>query len=192
MELPKYVYAILAAIALFILLKDDLELAWSTIKFRRAWRRTALQIIHEMDERNTEWRVHVNAGTPSTPFHVQRKVPKAGDTFFQHWEWWTEKMFADPKDAAEFYRWMAVDRFKEAEPKPRTVAESIIDDVRWKRDVARNENLTVEQRYAMINGYSPYISHPSLGHVDGPGLPTWEEHCAYIEQRVRDAANAEV
>ena len=45
MELPKYVYAILAAIALLILLKDDLELAWATIKFRRAWRRAALQII---------------------------------------------------------------------------------------------------------------------------------------------------
>ena len=159
MELLKYVYAILAAIALLILIKDDLELAWATIKFRRQWRRAAFPIIREMDERNTEWRVHVNAGTPSTPFHVQRKVPKLGDTFFQHWEWWTEKMFADPKNAADFYRWMAIDRFKEAEPKPRTVAESIIDDIRWKRDVARNKNLTSEQRYTMINGYSPYISH---------------------------------
>ena len=180
MELPKYVYAILALIAFFILYKDDLERAWAKIKFRHQWRRSELQIISGMDERNTEWRVHVNAGTP---FHVQRKVPKAGDTFFQHWEWWTEKMFVDPKDAAEFYQWMAIGRFKEAEPRPRTVAESIIDDVRWIRDVARNENLTIEQRYAMINGYSPYISHPSIGHVDGPGLPTWEEHCAYIEPR---------
>ena len=96
MELPKYVYATLAAIALFILLKDDLKLAWDTIKFRRAWRRTALQIIHEMDERNTEWRVHVDAGTPSAPFHVQRKAPRVGD-IVQQWEWWTVQMFADPK-----------------------------------------------------------------------------------------------
>lgn len=142
MELPSYLYAILAAIALFILLKDDLELMWSTIKFRRTWRRTELQIISEMDERNTEWRVYVNADTPSTPFHVQRKVSKPGYTFFQHWEWWTEKMFVDRNHAEEFYWWVSIGRFNYVEHRPLTVAECIIDEVHLKREAARNKNLT--------------------------------------------------
>lgn len=45
---------------------------------------------------------------------------------------------------------------------------------------------TLEQEYAMALGYSPFISHPDLCHVDGPGLPTYDEWMEHVKEVVAE------
>ncbi len=45
---------------------------------------------------------------------------------------------------------------------------------------------TLMQDYAMALGYSPFISHPALGHVAGPGLPTFDEWETHVKKVVAE------
>lgn len=54
-------------------------------------------------------------------------------------------------------------------------------------DVNHMKDMDIFSKYAILNGYSPMVSHPSLGHVDGPGMPTYDEYLKSIETEVADA-----
>lgn len=41
----------------------------------------------------------------------------------------------------------------------------------------------------MALGYSPFISHPDLCHVDGPGLPTYDEWMEHVKEVVAEYRN---
>jgi hypothetical protein len=42
------------------------------------------------------------------------------------------------------------------------------------------------QEYAMALGYSPFISHPDLDYVSGPGLPTFDEWITHVKEVVAE------
>ena len=46
------------------------------------------------------------------------------------------------------------------------------------------EPMGIFHDYSMALGYSPWISHPDLGYIGGPGMPTWDEYVAHVEETV--------
>lgn len=50
------------------------------------------------------------------------------------------------------------------------------DNISWHPDIMAE--------YAMAMGYSPFISHPDLCYVGGPGMPSYDEWMAHIEETV--------
>lgn len=45
---------------------------------------------------------------------------------------------------------------------------------------------TLMQEYAMALGYSPFLSHPDLDYVSGPGLPTFDEWIIHVKEVVAE------
>lgn len=126
METEKVICLTLGLVALVILLKDSLVDAWWHFMADRAWKRAERDILRDMDEELSEWRIMSQECAHGTLYQLQRKVRGMGDGMVRGYRWRTEATFGARIDALEYLHWIRIGRFMyNEEARAHKMAEAI-------------------------------------------------------------------
>jgi hypothetical protein len=141
METEKVICLALGLVGLAILLKDSLADAWRHFMADRAWKRAERDILRDMDEELSEWRIMSQEGAHGTLYQLQRKVRGIGDGMVRGYWWRTEATFGARMDALEYLHWIRIGRFmNNEEARDHKVAEAIQEQIKEALDQGRVVN----------------------------------------------------